>query len=546
MKKKLTTILMVMALIGCHKSSRSETPTPDTNEKTKKVLIIGIDGCRPDVLDIANTPHLDNLISNGTYSLDARNTGITRSGPGWTSMLTGVWEDKHKVVDNTFEGYNHSNYPHLFKRIKEYDSNYKTVSVSQWHPINTKIVRSTADIISNVPDSSLEVERKAIAHLKETDLTAIFVHFDDVDHAGHSTGFSSNNPKYISAIETVDQSIGKIMSALKTRKTYEKEDWLILVSTDHGGISNNHGGNSDEERTIFIIASGDSIAKRKISKTTTKTTVLNSKDCLENSTELNFDVDGFVNIPENKAYNFGTTQDFSIECRIKSDYAGDVHIVGKKNWDNGTTPGYIFSFKTNTQKFKVNIGDGNQRADLETSKVTDNQWHTLSATFDRDGMLKVYIDGVFSNEVSISTIGNIDNDLSFTIGADGNNKYHFNGSIAEVRIFNTVLAPEEIDTWQCTTLDQTHKNIENLIGYWKMDDGRGTRIEDYSTSKNHAVLSGAKWEKVQSEIVVEQHNYKDTPRTVDVMVTALNHLCIPISPSWSLDGRSIISTECSD
>jgi len=538
--------LMVMALIGCHKTSSSETPTTDSNGKTKKVLIIGIDGCRPDVLDFANTPHLDNLINNGTYSLDARNTGITRSGPGWTSMLTGVWEDKHKVVDNTFEGYNHINYPHLFKRIEEYDPNYKTVSVSQWHPINTKIVRSTADVISNVPDSSQEVESKAISHLKEKDLTAIFVHFDDVDHAGHSTGFSKDNPKYISAIETVDQSIGKIMSALKNRTTYDREDWLILVSTDHGGISNNHGGDSDEERTIFIIASGDNIPKRQISKTTTESTIPNSKDCLENSSELTFNADGFIQIPENKTYNFGTTQDFSIECRIKSDYAGDIHILGKKNWDNGITPGYIFSFKTNTQKFKVNIADGSQRADVETSKVTDNQWHTLSATFDRDGMLKVYIDGMFSNEISISEIGNIDNELSFTIGADGNDKYHFNGSLAEVRIFNTVLAAEEINTWQCTGLDQTHKNIDNLIGYWKLNDGSGTHIKDSSTNETHAVLSGAKWEKVSSEMVVEHHNYKDTPRTVDVMVTALNHLCIPISPTWNLDGRSIISTDCTN
>ena len=35
----------------------------------RKVLMIGIDGCRPDALNLANTPNIDSLIDNGAYSL---------------------------------------------------------------------------------------------------------------------------------------------------------------------------------------------------------------------------------------------------------------------------------------------------------------------------------------------------------------------------------------------------------------------------------------------------------------------------------------------
>ena len=31
---------------------------------------------------------------------------------------------------------------------------------------------------------------------------------------------------------------------------------MVVVITDHGGIGKGHGGESDEERTIFMIASG--------------------------------------------------------------------------------------------------------------------------------------------------------------------------------------------------------------------------------------------------------------------------------------------------
>ena len=46
-----------------------------------KVLIIGIDGCRPDALQQANTPNIDQFLSNSIYSWDALNDGITISGP---------------------------------------------------------------------------------------------------------------------------------------------------------------------------------------------------------------------------------------------------------------------------------------------------------------------------------------------------------------------------------------------------------------------------------------------------------------------------------
>ena len=53
--------------------------------QTQKVLIIGIDGCRPDALEVANTPNLDMLIANGTFTYDAMNEDVTYSGPGWSA-----------------------------------------------------------------------------------------------------------------------------------------------------------------------------------------------------------------------------------------------------------------------------------------------------------------------------------------------------------------------------------------------------------------------------------------------------------------------------
>ncbi len=37
------------------------------------------------------------------------------------------------------------------------------------------------------------------------------------------------------------------------------EDWLVLVTTDHGGHGKEHGGHTADERTIWIIATGPGI-----------------------------------------------------------------------------------------------------------------------------------------------------------------------------------------------------------------------------------------------------------------------------------------------
>jgi len=78
-----------------------------SSAQDKKLLFIGIDGCRSDALTLAETPNIDELIDKGLYIKDALCSikgHPTVSGPGWSTMLTGVWYDKHGVIDNSFNG----------------------------------------------------------------------------------------------------------------------------------------------------------------------------------------------------------------------------------------------------------------------------------------------------------------------------------------------------------------------------------------------------------------------------------------------------------
>ncbi|MEO0404098.1 MAG: DUF4983 domain-containing protein, partial [Bacteroidota bacterium] len=140
---------------------------------------------------------------------------------------------------------------------------------------------------------------------------------------------------------------------------------------------------------------------------------------------------------------------------------------------------------------------------------------------------------------SISGIGNINTGAGLFFGTDIDLEYDFGGSIAEVRVWDTVIAPQEINDWNCSTVDSSHPDYASLIGYWKLDEGEpATVVEDSSVSSNDGAIIDASWSE---DDFITIDDFSGTPRIADIPATALTHFCIPIDPSWDLDGISWIS-----
>lgn len=233
----------------------------------KKVLFIGIDGCRSDALQAADTPNIDELISNGFFIDDALcsiNGQPTWSGPGWSSMVTGVWYDKHGVSDNSFSGSNFDDFPTFNVLLEESGQEYHTASFIMWTPIHTGIFNGTMDYNELHSEEDGSVALGAADYMQNEFLDVLFLDFDDVDHAGHSYGFSPIVPQYVNTIENVDEYIGWVIDAMEARPNFSNEDWLIIVTSDHGGNMSGHGDQSLETRTIPIILSGSATSSNNL------------------------------------------------------------------------------------------------------------------------------------------------------------------------------------------------------------------------------------------------------------------------------------------
>ncbi|MER7582470.1 alkaline phosphatase family protein [Kitasatospora sp. NPDC097691] len=226
--------------------------------KQAKTLVIGIDGTRYDKLLTADAPNLKALMAAGmtaTGNLYANPLAPTLSGPGWSTIATGVWPDKHQVKDNAFTGARFDLYPDFATRLETADPADSTLVIGSWNPITANVFNGRADLRIPESENDPKTASDAADYLAHGNPDATFLHFDEVDEAGHAHGGASAD--YLAAIHSVDALVGQVVQAVKSRPTYGDEDWLIVVTTDHGHTdAGGHGGNSANERQTFLIADG--------------------------------------------------------------------------------------------------------------------------------------------------------------------------------------------------------------------------------------------------------------------------------------------------
>jgi thiamine biosynthesis lipoprotein len=244
---------------------------PDTGgapPRRNRVLIVGIDGLRADALPAADTPNLDRLRDTGCFTDTARVGPVTVSGPGWSSLLTGVWMDKHGVTDNSFDGRSDRS-PHFFARLKAKRPGAFTVSALDWLPLDVSLVEGAgADVrfaCDYRDDGDEKVVEAVVAALAAHDPDVAFVYFADLDVAGHEHGFHPAAPGYVAELEQIDAQLGRILDAVRRRPAYGSEDWLVIVCSDHGGtIDGAHGRDEPLHRNVPLIISGPSAARGRL------------------------------------------------------------------------------------------------------------------------------------------------------------------------------------------------------------------------------------------------------------------------------------------
>ena len=252
-------------ILGCTDSSALNfNETADTDDGSCRhiqphVLMVLLDGWRPDVIAAAHTPTIDMMMQDSAYSMKARTEDTTISGSGHSSFLTGVHRDKHNVHGNSFGDANYQEYPYWFSLLKDERPEMHTAAYHNWLPMaNTALDFSVCGYCVDmyVTGSDNSIATQLATDLANQQMDAVTIVIDAPDAAGHGYGFHPSIPQYVAAMNQSDAWLGMIMDAIFARTNYAEENWMVIISSDHAGTETRHGSNIPEHREVPLIIWG--------------------------------------------------------------------------------------------------------------------------------------------------------------------------------------------------------------------------------------------------------------------------------------------------
>jgi Concanavalin A-like lectin/glucanases superfamily/Ig-like domain CHU_C associated len=194
----------------------------------------------------------------------------------------------------------------------------------------------------------------------------------------------------------------------------------------------------------------------------------------------------YVNVPHSASINLGAT--FTMEAWVRYSGASST-IIDKGNYN------FLWSLNANNNGNKMGFYTRNTAAWVySTGTVPENTWTHVAITLNA-GTLTFYINGVASGTATVAFSQDTE---PMNIGRQQPTACvcnHFNGSMDELRLWNVVRTPSQIQTNMSKSVPN---NNAGLVAYYKFDEGTGTTTADASGNGNNGTLVNSPTRQVPS------------------------------------------------
>lgn len=249
----------------------------------RKAIFIVVDGIPADVIESTATPWIDAISNEGAYTrayvggeVGGESQSPTVSAVGYQSLITGTWANKHNIFNNSPDAVNYD-YWDIFRIAKNADAGFSTALFSTWLDNRTVLIGDgleqaggkKIDYAFDGFENDLErfphddaknyirnidelVSQEAARYIRSHGPHLSWVYLQHTDDVGHRHG---DSPELRDAVEWTDAQLGKIWQAVQERILATGEQWLIIVTTDHGrdeATGKSHGRQSPRERETWI------------------------------------------------------------------------------------------------------------------------------------------------------------------------------------------------------------------------------------------------------------------------------------------------------
>lgn len=262
------TVLVVIglgAMVGCSADEPSSSST--TRDLAEHVVVIGVDGMSPDGIAHAKTRHIDKLMREGAYTMHARGVMPTVSSPNWASMIMGAGPEQHGITSNSWRpdkfaipptqvGSDGVRFETIFGLLRQQRPNVVIACFYDWSGFGLLFDPNDCDVIKQT-EGFEESTRRAVEVITKRKCDFTFIYYGHVDHVGHDKGHGT--PEYYQAVEEADRYIGQVLEGLEEAGI--RDNTIVLVTSDHGGVGKGHGGATLAEIEIPWIINGRGVVK---------------------------------------------------------------------------------------------------------------------------------------------------------------------------------------------------------------------------------------------------------------------------------------------
>jgi arylsulfatase A-like enzyme len=250
----------------------SPLPTQPVQSVSRNVVVVSIDGLRPDAIETYGASTLQRLMREGSYTLKASTINPSKTLPSHTSMLTGQPPERHGVLWNNVASAEADSIdlPNIFGVARA--NGYSTAaffSKAKFQPLQ---LEGTLDY-SQAPGgwfgrwSSERTVTDVAQYLEKASPNVLFVHLTDPDAAGHRGGWMSED--YGRGVLAADRAVNRLISIAD--RVYGVGKFSLIVTADHGGHGTNHGSDDPRDVTIPWIAWGQGVKQGALTQSTVRT-----------------------------------------------------------------------------------------------------------------------------------------------------------------------------------------------------------------------------------------------------------------------------------
>ncbi len=558
-----------------------------TDYQKGKVLFIMVDGAAgkavQQAVNMAQAPHIKKILDNSMYTFeglaDSRvNLPHISNDRGWANLLTGTTTHG---IGNTSQSISEMEAPSFLSLLKSADQNLKVslfssnenivsalaVDVDQEHALaNDQAV--TDAVVSQFGNTSTAVSDVMLAQL------------EGVNKSGLENGFYTETGAptnaLITAIQIMDAQIGQMVDALKARPGFSKENWLVVVTSNYGGVYTGEKEGTfyeDPERNTFTILHSPRLSSSLFQPP--------AADELKYSFFTPYfsgqgQASKSASVRDASLFDIGARKDdknsYTVQFHLWDNYydfanqsaSGSQTIVSKRDKHNSGA-GWQIRFNGSNITNAANSGSVSSSGNLFRQR--NNPWRTVTYVFKEikdsnyGDTLFVFIDGVQQGkgghmyaQAAMSTEKPLT--IGWIEGGDVGARTRF--VVTNLQFYNVALPPAYIAANACKTrLDEIEgfEYWDNLLGYWPND-----REEDYGLniikdySKYGSVYGGenagrsdmvfkepAFWtfgSSVEENLcpAPDPSYFRAVFNTVDIPFQIMTWLGVTVDKAWKLEG----------